>query len=193
LIKMPRTRQLVFVVSMLSLSWLGMMIVHELGHIAGAMLTGGHVQRVVLHPAAISRTDVAPNPHPALVVWMGPVTGVLLPSIAFLSMARRRGTSVVMVGFFAGFCLIANGAYISLGAFDRVGDCGEMLRTGTPLWVMLAFGAAAIPAGLVIWHRLGSLGEFWRQPERVSTRLLAWTVSVTVCVIVAELLAHDHI
>ena len=50
-------------------SWLGMQAVHELGHVFGAWLTGGRVQQVVLHPLTISRTDLAENPSPLVVVW----------------------------------------------------------------------------------------------------------------------------
>ena len=64
---------------MLGLSWVGMMVVHELGHVIGGMLTGGTVQRVVLPVLGFSRTDVKPNPSPGIVVWAGPVIGVLLP------------------------------------------------------------------------------------------------------------------
>ena len=57
--------------------------------------------------------------------------------------------------FFAGFCLLANGAYIAFGSFDRVGDCGEMLRHGSSLWSLWLFGAVTMPAGLWLWHRQG--------------------------------------
>ncbi|MEZ6046089.1 MAG: M50 family metallopeptidase [Planctomycetaceae bacterium] len=60
---------------LLPASWLSMMIVHEAGHMLSAMLTGGQIEKVVLHPLAISRTDVSPNPHPVWVVWGGPLLG----------------------------------------------------------------------------------------------------------------------
>ena len=185
---MSRPRQLVFVVAMLSLCWLWMMIVHELGHVAGAMLTGGRVQQVVLRPAAISRTDVAPNPRPGIVVWLGPLIGSLLPLAGWLLIARRGSPIAVLAGFFAGFCLIANGAYISLGVFDRVGDCGEMLKTGTPVWVMELFGMTAISAGLSVWHWLGTIGGFWKHPEVVSWRLMLGIAGAALLVVFAELL-----
>ena len=34
--------------------------------------------------------------------------------------------------FFTGFCMIANGLYIAVGSFDRVGDAGDLLRHGAP-------------------------------------------------------------
>lgn len=73
--------QILFVISLLLLSWLGMQAMHELGHIAAAYATGGNVVRVVLHPTAISRTDVSPNPAPLIVAWAGPILGCLFPAL----------------------------------------------------------------------------------------------------------------
>jgi hypothetical protein len=183
-----RSQQVLFTVAWLALGWLGMQAVHEAGHVAGAWVSGGNVRRVVLHPLAISRTDVAPNPHPALVVWAGPVLGCLVPLLLFVLVPRRRATARALAQFFAGFCLLANGAYIALGSFDAVGDCGEMLRTGTPHWVMIAFGLITMPLGLVLWHRLGSVRDFVARPELIGERLAWGTLATLVVVIVAEVL-----
>jgi hypothetical protein len=175
---LQRSRQVLFVVSLLAASWLAMMAVHELGHVTGAIATGGTVRRIVLHPLSISRTDVAPNPYPGVVVWSGPVVGCALPTAILAVMPRRRRVAWRMMQFFTGFCLIANGAYLALGAAHRIGDCGEMLRTGTPLAAIVVVGIAAIGSGLTLWHRLGSLREFVRQP-----RLVTWgMVRVSACV-----------
>jgi len=136
-------------------SWLGMQGVHELGHVLGAWCTGGRVATVVLHPLTISRTDLAFNPSPLVVVWAGPVLGCLLPLALWLVVLACRLPGTYLPRFFAGFCLIANGAYIAGGSFDGAGDCGEMLRHGSPLWLLWLFGAITIPAGLALWHRLG--------------------------------------
>ncbi|MCG8584657.1 MAG: M50 family metallopeptidase [Pirellulales bacterium] len=169
-VPMQRFHQALFLLSILGWSWFGMMAIHELGHVLGAFLTGGTVERVVLHPLTISRTDVAPNPHPAVVVWLGPLLGCLLPLLLLTTVPRRLALVRNIAMFFAGFCLIANGSYISIGAFDRVGDCGEMLRTGTPLWVMLVFGGVTVPLGLYLWHRLGSIKQLVENPSVVSAR-----------------------
>ncbi len=175
---MPRLTKFVFVVSLLVVSWLLMQVVHEFGHVTGAWLTAGRVRRLVLHPLAISRTDVSPNPSPLLVVWLGPIVGGLLPSLAmFLVPARHPGASG-SVEFFAGYCLTANGAYIAIGSIDQVGDCAAMLQLGTPHWVLLGFGAVTIPLGLYIWHKLGSLRQFVQNPDVVSGRH-AWVVATT--------------
>jgi hypothetical protein len=150
-----RLHQVVLIGSAILASWLGMQAVHEFGHVAGAWLTGGRVARVVLHPLTISRTDLARNPHPLLVVWAGPVLGCLLPLAAWSLAAALRWPWAYLPRFFAGFCLVANGAYIAVGSLDRVGDAGVMLRHGSPAWWLWAFGAVAVPAGLWLWHRQG--------------------------------------
>src|SRR4051794_17898188 len=111
-----RLPQVVLILSTLLLSWLGMMSAHELGHVLGAWLTGGGVVRVVLHPLTISRTEVAPNPAPLLVVWAGPLVGVALPLLAWGVACLLRWAGWYLLRFFAGFCLIANGAYIGVGS-----------------------------------------------------------------------------
>ena len=171
---MQRFQQLLFVVSILAISWLAMMAIHELGHVLGAIVTGGTVERVVLHPLSISRTDVSPNPHPAAVVWLGPIVGSVVPLAALAVIPQRLNDLRVIVAFFAGFCLVANGAYISLGWIGQVGDCGEMLRSGTPIWLMIAFGGITIPLGFYLWHGLGSIKQFAQRPSLV-TRWMAYT------------------
>jgi hypothetical protein len=150
-----RLHQAVLIVSVLLASWLGLQGVHEFGHIVGAWLTRGQVVRVVLHPLTISRTDLADNPHPLLVVWAGPVLGCLLPLAAWAMAAALRQPWAYLLRFFAGSCLVANGGYIAGGAFDGAGDAGVMLRHGSPLWSLLLFGAVTVPAGLWLWHRQG--------------------------------------
>ena len=168
---MQRFHHLLFAVSLVALCWYAMMAVHELGHVVGAVVTGGSVVRVVLHPLAISRTDVAPNPQPGVVVWLGPIVGCAVPVALWFLTPRRFTLWRSIAQFFAGFCLISNGAYIAAGSFGQVGDCGEMLRSGTPQWVMLAFGAAAVSGGFWLWHRLGSLKAFVERPKPATARL----------------------
>ncbi len=182
--RMQRFHQLLFAIAIITLSWFAMMAVHELGHVIGATATGGTVERVVLHPFAISRTDVAPNPYPAVVVWLGPVVGCALPLAVAATFPRRHLFVRNVAWFFAGFCLIANGTYISVGSFDGVGDCGEMLRTGTPPWVLLAFGGVTVPLGLYVWHRLGSVRDFVRNPSMITGRM-AWIAFAALVVLAA--------
>jgi len=143
------------IVSTLLGSWLGMQAVHEVGHVLAARLTGGRVERVVLHPFTISRTDLSENPEPLVVAWAGPLFGVAAPLLAWGVAAASRIPGAFVVRFFAGFCLIANGLYIGFGSLDRIGDSGDLLRHGSPIWQLWLFGALTAPIGLWLWHRQG--------------------------------------
>jgi hypothetical protein len=148
-------RRWFLLVALIVFCWLGMQWVHELGHVLAAWLTGGRVERVVLYPWTISRTDLAENPAPLVVVWGGPMVGVLLPLAAWGVLAAARFRGAFVARFFAGFCLIANGAYIGCGSLAGIGDCGEMLRQGSPIWTLWLFGLICAPVGLALWHGQG--------------------------------------
>jgi hypothetical protein len=183
---MGRVHQIILIVSTLMLSWLGMMVVHEFGHVLGAWMTGGTVTRVVLHPLAISRTDVSPNPQALLVVCAGPMFGVLLPLAAWGVAAWTRLPGSYLLRFFAGFCLIANGAYIGIGEFDRVGDAGDLLRHGADPWHLWLFGIATSPLGLLLWHRQGRFFGLGVARGKVSERASYACLLLLVAIIVAE-------
>lgn len=153
---MQRTPQVVLIASTLVACWLGMQLVHELGHVVAAWLSGAQIEYLALHPLEISRTDVLHNRHPLLVTWAGPICGVLFPMLLWqMSVLLRRPTTFVW-RFFTGFCWVANGAYIGLGSFEQVGDCGELLRHGSPMFTLWLFGLVCVPVGLWIWHGQGA-------------------------------------
>lgn len=135
--------------------WYGMMVVHEAGHMIGAWLTGGVVERVVLHPLAISRTDLSVNPHPLIVVWSGPLLGCMIPLMLWLVVRCFLQKYAHLARFFAGFCCVANGAYLGIGSFDSVGDAGELLRHHCPIGYLWLFGIVLVPAGFGLWNGLG--------------------------------------
>lgn len=154
------------------------MAVHELGHIVATYATGGTVIDVVLEPLSISHTEYGELPYPGIVVWAGPIIGSLLPLAAIP--AGKIGQ------FFAGFCLVANGAYIGLGSVPSIGDCALMLLTGTPKWAMWIFGLVTVPSGLYLWHRLGSLADFWKwQMGSRATCFAAGLLTAVVAVLAA--------
>lgn len=180
---LPRPSNLCFAVSLVGLSWFGMMAVHEAGHAVAAFATGGQVEQVVLHPATISRTDVSPNPRPDVVVWAGPLLGVILPLVVLMFVPRRFKIAHGSFLFFAGFCLIANGAYIAIGAGEGIGDSGEMLRTGSPAWLLILFGTITVPAGLLLWHRLGSPKQLLSS-EGAFPAKAAWLAAIALAMVV---------
>ena len=181
---MHRVDQILLLVGAAAISWLGMMAVHELGHVLGAAMTGGTVRQVVLHPLVISRTDVEPNPSPLIVVLAGPIVGVIIPIGLACSAQLLRWRAAFLLWFFGGFCMIANGAYIGIGigVFDEVGDAGEMLRLGSPRWSMILFGASCAAGGFYIWHRISPRFGFGRQPIPIEPRHASFVLGTAVVV-----------
>jgi len=151
---MNRTQIMLWIV-VAALSWYGMMAVHEAGHCLGAVATGARIETVEIPLAGFSRTDFSGGSCPLLVVWAGPVVGAFLP-VALLALLRVVGPRARhAVLFSVGFCLLANGAYIGMGASAALGDCRQLAQYGSPKWTMVAFGSVAFACGLYMWHRMG--------------------------------------
>lgn len=187
---MGRLLQVNLIASLALVSWLAMQAVHEFGHVIGAWLTGGHVNRVVLYPTVISRTDFSINPHPLIVVWAGPLVGSLLPLAIWglaIALWRRGG---YLFRFFAGFCLIANGTYIGVGSFYRIGDAGDMLRYGSSPWQLWLFGIVTIAAGLLLWNGLGAHFGFGQTNGHVSRNASIGSLIASSTIVIVELIVQ---
>jgi hypothetical protein len=174
---MSRRWQVLLIGALLPLCWLWMMAVHELGHATALWATGGTVLRVVLNPLTISRTDPGVDPYPALVIWAGPVVGALLPLAAAVVARAFHFAGAHLLRFFAGFCLIANGCYLGIGAVDPVGDARELLRLDTPAWQLGLFGVVTVPLGLYLWHGQGRY--FARENARPVTAVILLVLLLT--------------
>ena len=151
-----RPRTAVILAAALYPSWLAMMAVHEAGHVLHAWASGGTVSAVRVPLAGFSITEFSTNPHPHFVAWGGPVWGSVLPLLAWAMFRTFRCRGLRAAQFFAGFCLIANGAYLGVGWLTRAGDAGDLVDHGTPVSVPIAFGLVATSSGLYLWHRLGA-------------------------------------
>jgi hypothetical protein len=183
-----RIDRLVWIASLLGLSWLGMQVVHEAGHVLLGWVGGETVSKVVLHPLAISRTDVSHDYHPLLVTWGGPVLGSVIPLVALGIVKALRVGGSYLFRFFAGFCLIANGLYIGIGSFWGIGDAGDLIRYGSPRWTLTAFGLATAPLGLVLWNGLGPHFGLGVAKEEVSRRATFGTLAFLLVVLLVEVL-----
>lgn len=156
------TRQLGRLLVVTIASWYGMMAIHELGHCVAAWLTGGVVEKVHFPLLGFSQTFYHENPHPLAVAWAGAAGGAVFAA-SLLGLSRYVGAlSQQALRYFAGFSLIANGLYLGLGGFDRVGDCAELLNHGAKLWQLVAFGIGATTLGMYSWHRMGPFREWFR-------------------------------
>lgn len=180
---MPRVQQTLLIGATILASWLGMQAVHELGHVLAALFTGGKVDNVALHPLGISRTDVSESRHSLLVAWGGPFVGGLLPLVAWWLVDRSKVSIAPLLRFFAGFCLIANGAYIGLGSFESVGDCGDLLRHGAALWQLWLFGGVTIPVGFWLWNGLGASFGLGKAAKGSGWQLPLWAVGLALALI----------
>jgi Peptidase M50B-like len=184
---MKRQHQIALIGSTLAFSWLAMQAVHEFGHVLGAMLSGGQVAEIVLHPARISQTRLARNPHPLLVAWMGPIVGVTVPAAAALVARIAKLNSWYLFQFFAGFCLVANGAYLAFGSLGRIGDAGDLLHHGARPLLLWLFGFATIAIGLWLWHGLGRYFGLGKGAGHVDTVAAYVMLVLAIIVVVIEL------
>ena len=179
------------IVSTCLFCWLAMMIVHECGHVLHAWMSGGSVVKVVLHPLTISRTDVRPNPRPHFVAWGGAIWGCGLPVALLLVVRRLRLPFDYLYAFFAGFCCIANGAYLGVGAVFSVGDAQDLVRLGTPPWRLLMYGLVAASIGLWLWNGLGPHFGIGKPSTAVDQRATRFVTIACVLIIVVELILSD--
>jgi hypothetical protein len=172
----------------LLLSWLLMQAVHEAGHVLAGWCVGDRIERVVLHPAAISRTDLSPGNQRLWTTAAGPVFGAVVPLLLWVIGHFSRLPMRSWLRFFAGFCLIANGAYLGVAFVQPVGDAEVLLRHGAPLWTLLLFGVIAVTGGLALWHGLGPQFGWGAKARIVGTRDVICVVVGLVLVVVLEML-----
>ena len=189
---MKRIEQAILIVTFLAVCWLGMQVVHEFGHVVGALATKAEVTKVALHPFIFSRTDLGHNPHPAVVVWAGPVVGAALPLLVFLLAKALHSPGLYLFRFFAGFCLIANGAYIAFGPSEGAADTGVMVQHGSPRWLMVAFGILTIPIGFYLWHGQGTYFGLGHARGEVSRPATIVSVLLLVAIVGAELIMNSR-
>ena len=135
----------------LTACWFGMQAVHELGHVLAAWGSGATVERVVLLP--ISRTDTNNVEYPLFVYGAGTVFGAAFPVLLWLIARLLHWRTAYLFRFFAGFCLVANGAYIGCD-FSVSGptDAGLLVEQGASRLVLVLFGVLCISGGLFLWH-----------------------------------------
>ena len=189
---MKRTEQFILILTFITFSWLGMQVVHELGHVAAAHATGARVLKVYLHPLIISETDIDQNSHPLIVVWAGCLTGTLLPLLAFGIAKLCRAPGLYLFRFFAAFCLVANGVYIGMGSSKNGWDTEVMLDNGSPRWLMVLFGLATYPLGLYLWHKLGPNFGLGQAKGKVDRKATITSAALLLTLVTVELIMNSQ-
>lgn len=185
------TRRVFTISLLLAASWYAMMLVHELGHVIAAWSAGSRVEAVRMPWLGFSQTIVPTTDWPRVVAASGAALGSALPLVAWLIMRSvpriRRGAACAIARFFAGFCLLANGAYIGSAVLVPVGDSEDLVRMGVPAWVLALIGWPAAAAGVALWNgmakNLGSSARIDGEPLGI-TPMHALTCMVCVLALV---------
>ena len=89
--------------------------------------------------------------------------------------------------FLAGFCLVANGAYIGFGSFEGIGDAGELLRLGCLPSMLWGFGLLTIPTGFWVWHGAGADFGFGPHAKAVDPAAPKLTTILLIVIVILEL------
>ncbi|WP_052031692.1 hypothetical protein [Novipirellula maiorica] len=133
-------------------AWFVMTTTHEVGHLIGGWISGGTLQHAELRPWHLPHSHFAPDPHPLVTLWAGPLIGVIVPLL--LALVIRKPS----VWFIANFCMLANGTYLAVAWFtgDPFLDTPRLLAAGasplsiatfcalTLFWGYRAFRASCI-------------------------------------------------
>lgn len=139
----------------LKVAWLWglMLVLHEVGHCATALLTGGQITATDLRPGIPGHTLVNPDPQPDLVVWGGFLSGCGVPALIWAVCVGLRLPLRVEAQSLTGFCLLANGAYLAAGGSESLTDTGVLLQLGWswPLLIVISLGLA-VPGYALLRH-----------------------------------------
>ena len=183
-----RSWQTLLILSTLAFSWLAMMVVHEAGHLIHLLATGGSIEQVTLHPLQLSQTLPNANPYPLATVAGGPLWGILIPLLLWWMVARLAPARSYLAAFFAGFCLIANGAYLVGDAIVQGGDGREFVQHGVPPWALITMGLPAIAVGLYVWNGLGDHFGFAEARGHVNRADAFAVAALTAMLVLVELI-----
>lgn len=160
------------------------MFVHELGHVLGAIATGGLVVSVEIRPGRIGHTLVNPNPAPSVVLWSGFLFGWFAPMATRPAWGVQRGLIGPALRAAAWFSWLAFGSYLALAGRERLTDTGQLFANGWPLTLLMVVGAAVAVVGYVFsrdaWatinERLERHPATWRQALGWWLTLTGWCV-----------------
>ena len=171
------------------LCWLWMQIIHECGHVLAVLALQGRVEHVDLHPMRISHTLYTAAPDATVwIIWSGPLLGCLFPLLIWGMITRWWQPAAHHFRFFAGFCLIANGAYLGSAVLDLVGDARDLVQRQVPLAALIVFAVSTVPAGFWLWNGLGPRFGLGDQPEPIGNWESTMALLLLFLTVVVEIL-----
>jgi hypothetical protein len=140
-------------------SWYAMELVHEIGHFIGSC---GNVRAISIPLLGFSSTEYEPGGDTLWAIGLGPILGAILP-LALLAIPKRWAGG--RVGwFFAAFCLVVNGVYLSAGSPLSAGDAADLLRMGVHPAFTVSVGSLFAIGGLIVLHYNGRWGGLVPDP-----------------------------
>ncbi len=143
-------------VALLVAAWVVFTTTHELGHLVGGWCSGGTLVAAQLWPWQLPHSLFAPDPHPLVTLWGGPLLGVMLPVTAAAILRLPAAW------FIASACVLGNGLYLATAwvAGDRYLDTPRLLEQGA--WP----GTLVLYCGLTIgwgyWKFRQACIELWQ-------------------------------
>ena len=135
-------------------------LLHELGHAAAVLWTGGAWARITFNPlvgAVTSYATVGADPADARFITAG---GVIFGSIFSLVVSapflpHRRNLWAIPLAMIAVAALAGNGLMLLLGVgLANVGDATQLMGRGVPKAVLLSLGAGLLLLGFYFFLRL---------------------------------------
>jgi len=54
-----------------------------------------------------------------------------------------------------------------MGWTMSAGDAAQLIKLGTPIWMLIAFGVITIILGLYIWHKIGRIESLFKDSRKI--------------------------
>jgi hypothetical protein len=164
-----------------------MLLVHEFGHAAAAVLTGADIVKITVYPFTFSKTLVNSNYYPTFVISAGPAVGAFLPLLIFFIAKSLRSPGLYLFRFFAGFSLIVNGAYLAFGPLKDYTDAAAIARAGCPPHILTLIGILIFIPGALMIRGLGSYFGLGPSKGNVSKAAAVTSAALLVVTLALEL------
>jgi len=85
-----------------------------------------------------------------------------------------------------------HGIYLGVLSFMNAADAGDLMRHGTPHWVLVLFGFVTVPLGFLLWNGLGPHYGLGQSAGEVSRRDAIVTFILLLAVIIIEVLVGSR-